>query len=419
MTGAGNRAPFDPRLMIAVVLVGVVGFIAMWALIALGPQMSAQGNGRGHALSKSVAGYAGIIDLAERSDMWVDVRRELVEATPLGEDEGRTLLVLTPEHDSDPADIAELIEAHGQEPVLLVLPKWETGPHQEQKGWAGSAMLRVASAALFSKADLGGGIGAPRIQSIAAPTALALTGSGYRRGTVTLAPGQWQRVAPGALNQALLALPGRDEALLLRGANRRVFVLTDPDLINNFAFASRDGARAALAILDAVAEDADADGVAFDVTLNGLGSGGSGFLRLAFVPPFIGITLCLIAAGLLALWQAAVRFGPALVPARAIAISKRALIESSAELVAQTQRESDAAVPWLRGQREALARALHAPPALSGEALDDWIDRRRRAPEGEGFAALARRLLRARTNDELLGTARAIHAIRKELLREH
>jgi hypothetical protein len=412
MTADSAHSPFNPRLIAAVVIVGVIGFIAMWALIALGPQLSAGNNGQGHALSRSVAGYAGIIDLAERSDMWVDVRRELVESTPMAEDEGRTLLVLTPEHDSDPKEIEALVKAHGDEPVLLVFPKWQLSAHETRKGWAGGGFTNLASANLVPIKHWVGGV---KVVSAALGKSSRVEFS--ERGDFILAPGDWQAVKPGT-GRAMLTLPG-GEALLARSFSSNLYVLADPDLINNFAFASRDGARAALAVLDAVAEDADAGGIAFDVTLNGLGSSSS-FLRLAFVPPFIGITLCLIAAGILALWQAAVRFGPPRSLARAIPISKLALIESSAELVGQTQRESDAAAPWLRGQREALARGLHAPPGLAGEALDQWIDRRRRGGgDSDTFAALARRLLLARTNDELLGTAQQLHAIRKDLLREH
>lgn len=418
MTGTANRAPFDPRVMIAVVLVGVVGFIAMWALIALGPQLSAGSNGGSHALSRSAPGFAGIVDLAERSDIWIDVRRKPVKAGPLAEDEGRTLLVLTPDFDTDPDDMAELIAQHEGEPVLVVLPKWRTGSHKTQKGWAGSGSAIPAPSSLVPK-GFATAIDRPRLTNVTAPAGAALTGSGFNRGTFTVKAGQWQVMAIGR-NGAMLALPGSDDGVLMRAAQGDLYLLTDPDLINNFAFASRGGARTALAVLDAVAEDGDAGGIAFDVTLNGLGSGGTGFLRLAFVPPFIGITLCLIAAGIFALWQAAVRFGPARAMARVIPISKLALIESSAELVAQTQRESDAVVPWLRGQREAVARALHAPSGLAGEALDEWIDRRRPAKDGaEGFAALARRLLLARSTADMLGTARQLHMIRKDLLREH
>jgi hypothetical protein len=419
MSGSNARSPFDPRIVAAVVVVGVIGFIAMWALVALGPQLAQGDNGQGHALSRSAPGYAGIVDLAERTDMWVDIRREIVEAMPLGEDEGSTLLVLTPKHDSDPEDIAALIKAHGREPVLLVLPKWRTGANQERKGWAGPGFTVPPPPQLIPVADFGGKAPVPDQMPLRTRVRTGFAATGPVRGAIVLGLGEWQTLRSGE-GRVLLGLPGTEGALLLRSPERNLYILAEPDLINNFAFARRDGARAALSILDFVAEDADAGGVAFDVTLNGIGGGSGGFLKLAFVPPFIGITLCLIAAGMLALWQAAVRFGPVRTAPRAIPISKLALIESSAELVAQTQRESDAAVPWLRAQREALARALHAPPGLAGEALDQWLDRRRRQGDGEtGFAALAAQLLRARTNDDMLGTARDLHAIRKDLLREH
>src|SRR3546814_10370833 len=89
--------------------------------------------------------------------------------------------------------------------------------------------------------------------------------------------------------------------------NADLYILADPDLVDNFAFASRDKARGAALLLDAIGEDANASGFAFDLTLAGFG-GGRSLLRFAFVPPFIGITLCVIAAGLLALWQAWMRF---------------------------------------------------------------------------------------------------------------
>ena len=59
MTGRSDHDnPFDPRLIAAVVAVGVVAFIALWALVALGPQLSSGNDGGGHALSKAAAGLS-------------------------------------------------------------------------------------------------------------------------------------------------------------------------------------------------------------------------------------------------------------------------------------------------------------------------------------------------------------------------
>src|SRR3546814_16891248 len=108
--------------------------------------------------------------------------------------------------------------------------------------------------------------------------------------------------------ETLVAAPGGGAALA-RARDSDLYILADPDLIDNFAFASRDTARGAALLLDAIAEDAAAGSLVFDLTLAGFG-GPKSLLRFAFVPPFIGTTLSLHAAALLARWQAAIRFGP-------------------------------------------------------------------------------------------------------------
>src|SRR3546814_6902106 len=93
--------------------------------------------------------------------------------------------------------------------------------------------------------------------------------------------------------ETLVAAPGGG-AVLARARDADLYILADPDLIDNLAFASRDGARGAALLLDAIAEDANAGALVFDLTLAGFG-GQKSLLRFAFVPPFIGITLCLLA----------------------------------------------------------------------------------------------------------------------------
>ena len=47
--GASDHG-FNPRLIAAVVAIGVVAFVALWALIALGPQLSNGNDGGGLSL---------------------------------------------------------------------------------------------------------------------------------------------------------------------------------------------------------------------------------------------------------------------------------------------------------------------------------------------------------------------------------
>ena len=401
---------FNPRLMAGLVAIGVIAFIALWALIALGPQLSSGNDGGGHALSKAAPGYAGIVDLIERSGANVELRRS--EEAPTYDGEWRELLVLTPTHRTKAEEIARVIEGHRGGPVLIVLPKWQTGKHPEKAGWSGGGFPSAPSPRLLP--PTAGKV--ERIASEAHARGATATGTvGGHRLSVPLRGLRSQVVVAGDFD-TLVGFP-HGGAILARHRGDHLYILSEPDLVNNLAFANRESAKAAAMLLDAVAEDAEADGLVFDLTLNGFGSGRS-LLRFAFVPPFIGITLCLIAAGLLALWQGWLRFGPALKPARAIPVSKAALIANSADLIKQARRELDGADAYVKSQRTAIARRLHAPAGLDDAATDRWIDRHLRAGS-DLFSSLARRLPLARNTHEFLADAQALHDIRKDLLRDN
>ena len=409
MSGVADGDGFNPRLIAGVVAIGIVAFIALWVLIALGPQLSSGNDGGGHALSKAAPGYAGIVDLLERADADVTVMRR---ADAVRYDDYSPLVVLTPTHETSVQDMAELIQAHRGGPLLIVLPKWRTArvPGKTEKpGWVSAGFASAPSAGMLPAADFG----TVRIRARPAKAQAVAANVGDRRFSAFL-PARAQTIEGDRIETLVAGANGG--AVLARAADRDFYILADPDLINNLAFASRERAHAAALLIDAVGEDANADGLAFDVTLNGFGSQRS-LLRFAFVPPFIGITLCLIAAGLLALWQAWMRFGPALRPQRAIPVSKAALIANSADLIRQARRELDGADAYVASQRAAIAARLHAPAGLDAAATDAWIDRHV-APGKPLFSALAQRLGVARNTHEFLADAQALHDIRKDLIRD-
>lgn len=407
-TAATNEG-FNPRLIAAVVAIGIVAFVALWALIALGPQVSSGNDGGGHALSKAAPGYAGIVDLVERAGGHVELRRRV---EPAQYDDYTQLAILTPTARTRPEELKELLVAQGDAPVLVVLPKWAAGviPGKAPKpGWVSGGIAVVPPARLLPEAYFG----KVRIGRAKWANENARGRIGGREIRL-IEPAQLHTITGDGLDPLIVAADG--SAILARARDRDLYVLADPDLINNLAFASREKAVAAAGLIDAIAEDAGADGLAFDLTLGGFG-GQRSLLRFAFVPPFIGITLCLIAAGLLALWQAWVRFGPALNPRRAIPVSKAALIANSADLIRQARRELDGADAFVKSQRGAIARRLHAPTGLDDDATDRWIDKHL-GSGGDLFSSLARRLPLARNTHEFLADAQALHDIRKDLLRD-
>ena len=409
MSGAATNDGFNPRLIAAVITIGVIAFVALWALVALSPQISSGNDGGGHALSNAAPGYAGIVDLVERAGADVDLRRRV---EPAQTDDYTQLAILTPTARTRPEEMKELIVAQGDAPTLVVLPKWAAMaiPGQAPKpGWVSGGIAVLPPARLLPE-EYFGKVRVGRAKW-ANENARGWVGGREIR---LVDPGQLHTITGDGLDPLVTAADG--SAILARARDRDLYILADPDLINNLAFSSREKAVAAASLIDAIAEDADADGIAFDVTLNGFG-GQRSLLRFAFVPPFIGITLCLIAAGLLALWQAWMRFGPALNPRRAIPVSKAALIANSADLIRQARRELDGADAFVKSQRTAIARRLHAPAGLDDDATDRWIDKHLRTGS-DLFSSLARRLPLARNTHEFLEGAQALHDIRKDLLRD-
>lgn len=412
---ASKNGGFSPRLMAAIIGGGVIFFILFWALIAFGPNLSTGNNGGGHALSRGAPGFAGIADLAERVGIDSSIRRTAPKSEPTFDADGdsyASLLILTPTPNTDPESIEKLVAAHGDQPLLIILPKWSGRPDAKKPGWVmdgypyatGIGMLPES---LFGKVKLiSGGVRNP------SQRAAEIGG----RDVTLFLPLAAKRIQGDGIEP--IAVHPKGGALLAQGrARTQHYILADPDLINNMALRDAAHARAAVNLIDAIAEESGAESIIWDVTLNGFGSSES-LLRFAFTPPFAGISVALLAAGLLALWQSWFRFGPALRARRAIPLSKQALITNSADMIVQAGRELDAADGYASHLRDMIAAGLHAPAGLRGAALDAWLDRFT-PPGHEPFSVLGTRMLYARSKDEMLSLARALSDWRKEVLRDY
>jgi hypothetical protein len=194
-----------------------------------------------------------------------------------------------------------------------------------------------------------------------------------------------------------------------------VAVLSDPDLLDTQGVADLTTSRAAVEIIDRLRSGGP---VAFDVTLNGFGRGRS-LLKLAFAPPLLGATLCLVAAALMMGLHALTRFGPVERPPPVLALGKRALADNSAALVRMARREPRMAPAYAALTREAAARAVGAPRDLDQVQLDALLDRLGAANRASAaFTALVREADAAKTNNDLMDVARRLHLWRGEMTRD-
>jgi hypothetical protein len=411
MTAEAAQHPFTPRTILVMVLVGVFTMSAFLVLASYAPELRSGRDGRGHALSRSAIGFAGVVQLAQQTGLDVMVsRRGVQDGSRYSE-----LTVLTPEPGAPVETVqAEFEQARSDGATLVVLPKWLARPDVRHPGW-------VAREGLL----------APKHAGLALPEALRPTVT-QRKG------GEAVRVtATGGLKVRALGLDiGRidnlqtlsgegftpllqdDEgATLLASAPGRpdLLILSDPDLLNTQGLRDMARARLAISLLEALAEE---DGrVIFDVSVNGF-SGGRNLLKLALEPPFLAATLCALLAAALMGWHAAARFGAPRPSPRALALGKTALADNSAALFRMADREPRMAVPYAELVLQAASRAAGVPRNLDraeADALLDRLSRRAGAPPASALMAEAQAV---RDTAGLMAVAQRLFDFRRRMTRE-
>lgn len=412
-SGSGAN-PFNPRVIAGLIVAGIIGFVGFWALSAFAPELGNGRNAQAHALSRSAVGFAGVAELAKAGGAPITVLRDAGARVPGADDsEFGGLLVLTPPIGATRAQIDERIGDFAGS-VLIVLPKYVTGPALAGRdrvmkiGDIPGNIAHMLDSQVEGKAvQYAAGNGPSPLQQLSTNV--------WGEGVIELTlPAQLQYIVQptGDGLNPIIAIDRRIIVAELPGRGS-TYVLSDPDLLNNLAMADDARAASAYALLTALAGPGEPIG--FDVVMNGLGSGGRSLLRMAFVPPFLGLTMCLLAGGLFALWQGFVRFGPPWREARRIALGKAGLVANSAALIVQARRVPHFAARYAAMIREAASRRLHAPSDLSGSALDAWLDC---FADGKGrrFSDLCARLETAQTAGECVESAHALGQWRKDIL---
>jgi hypothetical protein len=403
-----DREAFSPRTVLALILVGIVAAAGFGVLLAYAPELRGASDPGAHALSSSAVGYRGAVVMLKAMDVPAVISRTQPRGQRLA-----PFVVLTPGLGADPPDIAPFLA--GQR-VLIVLPKWfvreqalHPGYVQKVGVFANGANATRLLAALAPRTEIWLRKGVSRPQLRAGEVVFA-DGTYLPLGPIdrlaTLAGDGWRAALVDEQGRAVLAQSKR---------HPNVFVLVEPDLLNNQGVANLDTARAGLAILDALRGD---QGVTFDVTLNGF-IRGHGVGRTLLEPPWLAFTLAGVATAVLMGLHALARFGPVRRRERAFALGKRALVDNSAGLVRMAGREAELAPAYATLTKALIARrAGGAARAGAAEETDRWladIARLRGADPPERLSAEA---ARAKSRDDLIAVGRRLYSWRLEMTRE-
>jgi hypothetical protein len=382
MSAQSNATPFTVRAIVIALVVVVVGFLSYLLLSAYAPDFRSTSDGGAHALSPAAVGFSGSAELIRLTHGNVGLVRQERGLN----DVGLLILTVTP---TTPAERVKAILAERDSlATLIILPKWTV-----QRLLANPAWVRALSAM---------------------PPEYAMRPlDGIVEANLSEGPDGELRSIHGKDLRTIDTTPdGRP--LLVQIGDTPHYILADPDVLNNQALKTRSGAERAMAMLD----DLEVDGhqTSFDLTLLGFGPNPN-LLKLAFNPPFLPLTLCLLFAALLAGLHTVRRFGPPALEGRKVAFGKRAIAENGAALLRLAKRRHLTGARYAALTRDAVAAASGAPAGLTGEALDKYLDRLTR--EGEPFTQIAARAENATDTRRLLIAARALHHWRRTVTREH
>jgi hypothetical protein len=427
---AGSN-PFSPRAALALVLFGAIVFIALLWMIGTGMTGGSTNDGGDHAGGKGLNGYAALAGYLERRGM--TVRRSQGEAAYAQP----ALLVLTPPHGADPKVIDRIVASrHLVGPTIVVVPKWLAAPVPAQMAGGKDGWVQIAGPLEVSwpgfRDDVSLDLAQSKRRDGAGWQAEGLSGplpdgravqSGSGRMLVPLVVSRSDgRMLAGYIDDGGI-YPGLEDMALGGPSgdadNEDTYPLVmvfEPDLLNNYGMASQNNARLAERLIRAAGGGAGP--VTFDLTLNGH-SRSANLLTLAFTPPFLAATLCLLIAAAVAGWRAFLRFGPPRVAGRAIAFGKTQLVANAAGLIRRSGRLHLVTGTYAAAARERLARSLALPRMADAAATEAAIDRAlaARAPDAAPFSQIAGRLRAARRAPDIVRAAQDLHALERTLLR--
>lgn len=406
---ARAESPFSRGGIFAIVLVGFGAFLAMLYFLGSGNTGGDRG-GDGHVATNALHGYSALAALLEANDFEVEQTR--------GRDGLNTanLLILTPPRNADPEEIGEILQDRQfYGPTLVILPKWFTmRPRGEiaeedrakvQRDWVN---LMGATAPFWT-----GNLPEPFALEVSAETiksdepnrwaGMGLSGELPTGFSLVAKADPAHEALVVAADGGILALnvsgePGSDYN---ENSHWTLFVV-EPDLVNNYGLA--DPTRAALALALVQEAGYGERQVSFDMYLAGIG-GSTNLLTLAFQPPFLAATFCLILAIVIVGWRAFLRFGPVAAPARTTAYGKAQLVRNGAGLIVRARRLRLLAAPYTALIERRLGRALGlARP--HAESIDQAL--RARLPDEEPFSRRAEALRNATRSSEVLRAAQRL-----------
>jgi hypothetical protein len=399
-----RQVVFEPRVVAVLIAAFVVLFAASLLLTGGGSGRDNPNRAGTNSYSRSAVGHLGLFDVLRKLDYQV-VRGEHDVLAQLGTN-GILILAEPSDAVSRPPGNRNLL---GAQTILVVLPKWHTRRSEVLEDWIGEARLQDQS---VPQSVLRAVAGAGEIVRVTTP-------SGWRRNLEIPTPtvtGPTQLIKGTKLTPIVATAEGTLIGELKQG-RRRIWVLADPDPIENHGIGKGDNLAFATAVVYAMLAGKPGT-LVFDETLHGFQHSPPSLLKFLFEFPFNLIALEIVATVLLLMMASVGRFGAPETPDRVLQAGKLGLISNTASLIDHAGHHAAILRRYIGMVLLDTGRQLRAPRQLNDHELAAWLDRTgaARGLQPECAAALARSTAELEDVVSLFTEAQIIHRWRKDIL---
>lgn len=374
-----SSSSFSPKAVILLVSAAIALFAASVLLHAYDNSPRSRGNrAQPGSFSVSAIGHAGFYDTLRRLKR--PALRSVGNTLAMTGVHG-TLIVAEPnlEH-VDSEDGRRLMRAPR---LLLVLPKWrgkadKGKPSWVEKvapaslGWARSTLHLVTTRASVFRDTW------PDTWTVnetgVSPTDPEAAVQKEKKGVIQL-------LRPQQNTRALRPIVATDKGILvgeLRQGSRRIWVLSDPDVLNNHGIVKGDNAAFMVALVDKLRRVNNTDmsaPIVFDETVHGFQQAKGSPVKLLFRFPFVVVTLLICLTAAMMALAGTRRFGKPVEPKPVLDFGKAGLIGNSARLLDYAGHHAVVLKRYIRMTVRSVAHALHVPQNIDEPALLARLDR--------------------------------------------
>lgn len=352
------EAVFSRRTLGWLVGVSLTSFALMMLLVAFGDDLAARRpNPQANTFSRSALGHRAVVELLRETGLGVVSRQ-----SPAGAGVGPRRPLVLAEPDQRRSRIEALRDEALQRKAALVfvLPKWVGAPRKDKPEWIGGAGLLPESAVLWVAAALGDpalrGLSLRRSGPGNLRCSASWTSEAFR---IETSPPQLLRTDP-ALEPVVRCGDGLLVARRKLAEGPEVYLLSDPDVLNNHGLGLGDNAALVYQLL---AVQLQATGVVFDETIHGFNRTPGLMAELRRFPLVLAVLQGLVLAGML-VWAGLGRFGKPLPVAGGLEAGKEVLIDNTARLLAGGGHAADSLARYYRQTMRAVAAWFFLPPDL-------------------------------------------------------